>query len=438
MPGRWWTNGGAAAGDVPARDPDPGRVRILIITEFFDPEPTIKGLAFATALAARGHQVQVLTGFPNYPNGRLYSGYKLRPVQRERHGNVEVVRVPLFPSHDRSAARRVATYLSFAASASLIGPLVTTRPDVVYVYHPPATVALAAMARTALRRVPFVIDIQDLWPDTLRATGMVNSRAVLKVVDMWCRRVYASAARVVVLSPGFRDALVSRGVPANKIDVIYNWATEDADAHTDAVSPRESAGFFDVVFAGTMGLAQALDVVLDAARIVAESDPGIRFVLIGGGVDKPRLERRAEAMQLENVRFLPPRPMQQMRSVLQSADALLIHLKDDPLFRITIPSKTQAYLQAGRPILIGARGDARDLVERAQAGIGFEPESPGALAEAVLALARQSPAARGEMGNRGRRYYESHLSVARGVDAFVCVFEKARDPAARRSRGGIL
>src|SRR5687767_11715349 len=196
-------------------------MRLLLITEFFDPEPTIKGLAFAQGLAERGHEVQVLTGFPNYPIGRLYDGYRIRPLQRERHGSVEVLRVPLFPSHDRSSIRRMATYASFAATASVIGALVTVRPDVVYVYHPPPTVALAAMTQSWFRRVPFVVDIQDLWPDTLRATGMVNSPALLRLVDWWCRRCYSAATRLAVLSPGFREALIARGVPATKIDVIY-------------------------------------------------------------------------------------------------------------------------------------------------------------------------------------------------------------------------
>jgi colanic acid biosynthesis glycosyl transferase WcaI len=387
-------------------------MRILIVTEFFDPEPTIKGLSFAQALADRGHDVQVLTGFPSYPLGRLYDGYTQRLVARERHGSVEVVRVPLFASHDRSAIRRIATYCSFALSAATIGLFETKRPDVIYAYHPPITVGLAAMVHSVLRAVPLVYDVQDLWPDTLRATGMVGSGTVLGIVGAVCNMVYAAATRIAVLSPGFRTQLVERGVAPEKIDVIYNWATED-DAAAGAGLPPSDA--FTVLFAGTMGLAQGLDVVLAAAQKLTKNDPRIRFVFMGGGADKGRLAQRANDLGLRNVEFLPPRPISEMTPVLRSADALLIHLRDDPLFRITIPSKTQAYLAAGRPILIGALGDARDLVEQAQAGIAFAPDDGDALADAVRTLAGAAPTQRAAMGERGRAFYERHLSRARGI-----------------------
>lgn len=407
-------------------------MRILIITEFFDPEPTIKGLAFAQALADRGHSVQVLTGFPNYPLGTIYAGYRVRLWQRERHGAVEVVRVPLYPSHDRHPLRRAATYASFALTASIIGPFVTVRPDVLYVYHPPATIGLAAIVHSRFRRVPFVLDIQDIWPDTLRASGMIRNRFLLKVVAWWCRRMYAAASRVVVLSPGFRQLLVERGVTPDKIDVIYNWASEDDPVQGsngfEALALREG---FIVLFAGTMGLAQGLDVVLDAAKLLLSREPTVRFVFIGGGVDNLRLRRRAAELNLDNVEFHDARPMNSMGPILQAAAALLIHLTDDPLFRVTIPSKTQAYLAAGRPILVGVEGDARDLVERAGAGIGFLPGDCRALASAVMALVRMAPADRHAMGERARSFYWSNLAKGRGVEAFELSFIAASSSPSR-------
>jgi glycosyltransferase involved in cell wall biosynthesis len=219
-------------------------MRILLITQFFQPEPQIKGLPFARELQRRGHDVEVLTGFPNYPGGRLYPGYRVRALQREVMDGVPVARVPLYPSHDLSRLGRVANYASFALSSALLGAALTRRPDVAYVYHPPATMGLAALAQRALRGVPVVYDVQDLWPDTLRATGMVSGSAVLGAVGAWCRLVYRAAARVVVLSPGFRERLVARGVPADKIDVIYNWADESAvgaPAGRDPALARSSA-----------------------------------------------------------------------------------------------------------------------------------------------------------------------------------------------------
>jgi glycosyltransferase involved in cell wall biosynthesis len=197
-------------------------MRILMLTQWFDPEPTFKGLTFAKALRERGHEVEILTGFPNYPGGKVYPGYRIRPFQREVMEGIPVIRVPLYPSHDNSAIRRVANYATFALSAAAIGTAAVKPADVMYVYHPPATVAFPAMLIGSIRRIPFVYDIQDLWPDTLGATGMVNNKSLLKMVGRWCRWTYRAAARIVVLSPGFKELLVARGVPREKIEVIYN------------------------------------------------------------------------------------------------------------------------------------------------------------------------------------------------------------------------
>jgi glycosyltransferase involved in cell wall biosynthesis len=407
-------------------------MRILLITQFFQPEPQIKGLPFARELQRRGHDVEVLTGFPNYPGGRLYPGYRVRALQREVMDGVPVARVPLYPSHDLSRVGRVANYASFALSSALLGSAITRRPDVAYVYHPPATMGLAALAQRALRGVPVVYDVQDLWPDTLRATGMVSGSAVLGAVGAWCRLVYRAAARVVVLSPGFRERLVARGVPAEKIDVIYNWADESAlgpAVERDPVLAAELGldGAFTVLFAGQMGLAQQLGTVLEAAALLRERAPQVRFALIGGGVAREALEREAAERGLTNVRFLAPRPMHAMPPVLALADALLVHLRDDPLFHVTIPSKTQAYLAAGRPVLMGVRGDAQRLVEEAGAGLAFAPGDPAALADAVVALAAWPPAAREAMGAAGRAFYDARLSLRAGVDAFERSFVRAVD-----------
>ena len=402
-------------------------MRILLITQWFDPEPTFKGLLFAQELRRQGHDVEVLTGFPNYPGGKVYPGYRIQPYQREVIDGIPVLRVPLYPSHDQSGVKRALNYLSFAAAAS-IGTLFTRRPDVVYIYHPPATVSLPALVLDALRDVPFVYDIQDLWPDTLAATGMMQSAAVLGGVDRWMTRVYRKAAHVVVLSDGFRQRLVQRGVPQEKVTVIPNWTDESQITLPETTPERAQelglADRFNVVFAGTMGKAQALTTVVEAAELLQGTQPDAQFVMIGGGVEVESLKSAAADRALRNVVFLPRRPPAEIGEILGLADALLVHLKDDPLFEITIPSKTQAYMMVGKPILMGVRGDAARMVEAAGAGLTFEPEQPAALADAVTAMMRLSPEGRTEMGEAGRRYYAEHLSVAQGVRAFVQVFEQ--------------
>lgn len=397
-------------------------MRVLLLTQWFDPEPTFKGLLFARELMRRGHEVEVLTGFPNYPGGKLYPGYRIRPWRRETVDGIRVTRVALYPSHDRSPWRRVLNYVSFALSASVFGPLLARRPDVVYAYQPPATVALPALVMRSRWGCPLVYDIQDLWPDTVRASGMLSGRRMLGLLGRWCDFAYRRMDRIVVLSPGFQTALRDRGVDAQKVRVIYNWCDEQRMAGSDAdpglARELAFAGRFNIVFAGTMGLAQKLETVLEAARLCRERCPAARFVFVGGGVEKTRLAELSRRMQLDNVAFLERQPVEWIGRILALADVLLVHLKDDPLFRITIPSKVQAYMAAGKPILMAVRGDAAELVERAGAGLCCEPEDPAALADAVARMCGMPPAQLAAVGAAGKSFYDRELSLRAGVDRF--------------------
>lgn len=400
-------------------------MRVLLLTQLFQPEQFAKGLPFARELVRRGHQVQVLTGFPHYPGGKIYDGYRVRAWQRESIEGIPVTRVPVYPSHDRSAINRIMTYASFMISAAILGPALTRPADVVYVYHPPITVGLAAVAFKRLWRTPFVIDIQDLWPDTLEATGMMSSPGMLDSVSRICRIVYRNAARIIVLSQGFARALADRGVPLERITVIHNWSLEGdlrRQVELDLAARLGMDQRFNVVFAGTFGLAQHLDTVLDAARLLQDSFPRIQFVLIGTGLEEARLRRRAETERIANVRFLGWRPATEVGQAMAISDALLVHLKDDPLFAITIPSKTQAYLAIGRPIIMAVRGDAAQMVSEAGAGLNVEPEDPSGLADAVVALYRMPHWKRLAMGRNGRAYYDTRLALPVGVDKFERIF----------------
>lgn len=405
-------------------------MRILMITQWFDPEPTFKGLLFAKALQSRGHEVTVVTGFPNYPEGRIYPGYRLKWRHREIVDGVDVIRVPLYPSHDRSSVRRAANYLTFALSAS-IACMSVKRPDVAYVYHPPATVALPAALLQTLRGVPFVLDVQDLWPDTLAATGMISNDRVLTIVGRLMDRVYQRAAHISVLSVGFRQRLIDRGVVASKVTVVPNWADEEQLTSSLASIPADEGqvmtGRFNVLFAGTIGQAQALDTVLDAAAIMQTDSPHVQFVLVAGGTDVERLQNDSRQRGLANVVFLPRRPYSEIGALLHRADALLVHLKDDPLFAITIPSKTQAYLLMGRPILMGVRGDAAALIKEANAGISFTPQNSQALADAITTVAMMTPDQRLQLGREGHNYYMRELALAVGAGRLASLLERAAD-----------
>src|SRR3989338_1974591 len=403
-------------------------MRILLLTQWFQPEPTFKGLPFAQELAARGHDVGVLTGVPNSPGGEVYPGYRIRPWVREQIDRVSILRVALYPSHDKSGFRRALNYVSFAISAAAIGTALIRRPDVVYVYHPPATIGFAATVIGFFRKVPFVYDIQDLWPDTVALSGMMSSPASVALLDKWCKFVYRCARHIVVLSPVFKQQLVRRGVPPDKIDVIYNWCDETTIQPTTADPELASrlglSDGFNVMFAGTMGTVQALDAVLEAAALCRQTLPNVQFVFVGGGVDRNRLEKKAADLELTNVRFLPRQPMSAMGAVLGLADVLLVHLKNHPVFSIMIPSKTQAYMASGKPVLMAVRGDAAQLVIQSGGGLVCEPENPKSIAETVARFAVMSPEQRRSMGEAGKKYYDEQLCMKAGVTKFEALFAR--------------
>ena len=400
-------------------------MRILILTQWFDPEPAIKGLSFAKRLHKRGFDVEVVTGFPNYPGGKLYPGYKIRLIKREIVDGVQITRLPLYPSHSQSALGRIVNYVSFSASALLYGVLMAKRADVIYAYHPPLTVGITAALIRLFRRVPVVYDIQDIWPDSLRATGMVTNYRVLDIVSSICKIVYRSVDHIVVLSPGFKQLLFERGVPERKIDVIYNWCDEESITNPIGVAPNDfnRSEKFSIVFAGNMGKAQALHAVLDAAEIVQKKASDISFVFIGGGVETENLKGLASVKRLRNVCFLQSIPMNEIGAVLRKADALMVHLKKDPLFTITIPSKTQAYMALGKPLLMAGQGDAANLVKMAECGVTAQPEEPESIADAALKLYSLSISDRNAMAERGKKYYESHLSLRVGIERFASIFK---------------
>lgn len=387
-------------------------MRILYITQWFDPEPAFKGLDFAKALAAAGHDVEVATGFPNYPGGTLYPGFSLRPYRRDDMDGISVHRLFLYPSHDRSSLGRALNYLSFFLSVLAFGLLRGRRYDAVYVYHPPITPGLAAALFTRIWRRRLVIEIQDLWPDSVGASGMANQR-VIALLGRLCRFVYRAADIVVPQSDGMRRRLIERGVPEAKLNRIYNWATYEPGP---AEAPDMFADHINIVYGGNLGQAQALDRLVDAFDIARRDTPALRLHLFGDGIERDRLARRAAERADGGLHLHPPVSRDRMDRIFDAADILAVHLKDDPLYQITIPSKTQHYLACGKPIIAGLSGEAADILRRSGAAIVCAPGDVAAMAEGLRTLADMSPEERRSMGQRARVYYEDHFSMGRAVE----------------------
>jgi glycosyltransferase involved in cell wall biosynthesis len=257
---------------------------------------------------------------------------------------------------------------------------------------------------------------------------MFNNRIGLRIIEKWCDFIYKQAQRIVVISPGFRKALLDRGVPDDKIKIIYNWCPDENQIkpqnRDEALSGKLGlSNHFNVVFAGVIGKAQALDAVLDAAHLIAKELPVIQFVFVGDGPDGVRLRERAIKERLSNILFLPWCPIPEVARILAIADLALVHLKDEPLFEITIPGRTQAYMSAGKPILMGVKGDAAEIVRKAGAGIVCLPENPKSIADSIATLFKMPRIQLDAMGTNGREFYEKQLSLRKAVDEFENIFK---------------
>lgn len=409
-------------------------MRIVILTQYFLPEPIDRTRLLANALAQKGHTVTVITGFPNYPGGKVYPGYQIRWRQWEEKAGMRILRVPLYPDHSQSRIRRIANYASFAVAASILGSALCGPADVMWVYHPPLTVGVPAWWISLLRRVPFVYEIQDLWPETLAATGMMPSPRVAMLMNRLAQFVYKRASAITVVAPGFKRNLITKGVPADKIHIIPNWADEEIYRPV----PRDQtladeyglAGHFNIVFGGNIGTAQALDTVLDTAENLKETC--VQFVIIGDGIELPRLKRKAEEYGIKNVLFVGRQPPERMPHFFAWADALLIHLKKDPLFEITIPSKTTAYLACGRPIICAIPGDATQVIQFAGAGVTCPSEDNRALVRAIREMVAMPVEQREAMGQCGRDAFLAHYSrsvlITRYLNLFAQIVDRKTHP----------
>lgn len=397
-------------------------MRVIFLTITFYPEPNaIHGLPLAKELAARGFDIKVLTAFPQYPQGRIYPGYRLRPWQWETVEGISILRVPIYPSHDTSAIRRILTYMSFAICAATIGVTLIGSADLVYLYDPPPTNGLASLMLKLFRGTPIVHDIADMWPETVIESGMVRGGDRVKkiassLIGAWCRFLYRQADVVTVLSPGFKRLLVERGVPEGKVKVVYNWADE-ATFHPLEPDPAlaKELGFegrFNIVYAGNLGVFQGLETVIKAAALV-KHHPQIQIVIVGIGPVEAELKRLAAELQVDNVLFVGRRQYEEMPKINSLADVLLVHLRDHAFLRATIPGKTQVSLASGRPVLMGVRGDAADVVRESGGGLICEPENPEDMARCMIELFLMPRESLDEMGKRGRSYYVNNLSLER-------------------------
>lgn len=404
-------------------------MRVLILSQYYKPEPIYKAAEFAVALQALGHEVWVVTGLPNYPSGKLSPGYRLGLVQRELLDGVRVVRTFEFPYHGKSVVGRVLNYASVMLSTP-VGSFFVPRCDVAYVWHPPLSIGVSAWMIRLLRGVPFVYDVQDIWPESALASGLLRKGLLVSGLAALEKFVYRRARRLLVLTEDGRQNLISKGVPPSRVTVMPQWVDDDLFARasgSDRDAVRRTLGWdghFVVLFAGNLGIVQGLETVLEAARHLT-ARPAVRIALMGDGSDRTRLISLAATMDPGGiVQFIDHQPVERMPDYMAAADVLLVHLKESRLCKFVIPSKTFAYLAAGKPILMAVGGAAAELIEKANAGITVPPEAPGQLATAIRSLQAMSPERLAAYGISGRDFLLEHQAMAKVIPKYVEVLEE--------------
>lgn len=387
-------------------------MKLLVVTQYFWPE-NFRVNDLVEELVRRGHEVTVLTGLPNYPGGRIFPGYGITGPYREEHGGARVVRVPLIARGNGGNVRLVLNYVSFAAAASLLGPLRLGRNfDVIFVHEPsPITVGLPAIVMKQLTGARIVFWVLDLWPESVAATGAVRSPRALGWIAKLVRFIYRRCDRILVASRGFAPKVLAVDGGDAKIYYLPNWAESlYGPRPRSEPAPAPLPDGFRVMFAGNVGTAQDFPAILDAAERL-KAVPRVQWIILGEGrmLDWVRSEVARRGLGATVHLFGQHSPLS-MPAFFAHADAMLVSLSDDPVFALTVPAKVQAYLACGRPILAMLDGEGARVVQEARAGIACPPGDSAALAQAVLELAGMSGAAREQLGANALAYSRAEFN----------------------------
>lgn len=403
-------------------------MRILILSQYCSPEPDSKKVPFAKKLKELGHEVEILTGFPNYPTGNIFEGYRNKWFMREKIDNVDIIRVPLYADHSNSKLKRIWNYLSFALSALFFGVFMVRKPDVIYVFHAPATIAIPAIFFKFIFRSKILYDINDYWPDSLSASGMLNNKRLIKIVHKYCRITYRFFDHINVVTQGYKLKLIEDGVKPQKISVIYNWPHPYGSEFSKTFETHKH--IFEsgttITYAGNIGKAQQLIVLLESFKSVLSKNnelfSNVKLIFIGSGVEKEDLKNFANQNDLNNVYFIDKVPLNELGNFLEATSYHFIHLKKSPLFEITIPSKLYSCLMTSKPIICGVSGETNQIINGSGAGFTFESGNAKELESILIKAHSTADSEKLRMGEAGKRYFEAIFSFESGTEKFNKIF----------------
>lgn len=404
-------------------------MKVTFSSQWFPPEKGTMVTQIARAIAAGGHDLQVLTGFPNYPEGVLFDGYPLRPYRRDEWEGHPVHRAPLYPSHGASGLGRIANYVSWAAGATLTAQAKVPRSDAWVVYSSPVTAGLPPLLSPRHRRSPVLTIVQDLWPESVTESGMLpgplSRGPAPAAAGRVCDAIYRHSSLIGVISPGMRGRLTERGVPDDRIVDLPNWISDDhlLPDHKASAEARGALGLpegFTFLYAGNLGRLQNLPPLIRAFK----ERPDANLVLLGAGIEAEPLEQLARSIGAANVHFHPPVPFESVGTYIAASDAAVVSLQDSPLMRVTMPSKVQASLAAGRPVLMHAAGDAAAIIQETGAGAVATPGDLSGTLEAIDRLVRASREELAAIGHAARATYLERYSPSAGVQRLNAALDR--------------
>jgi colanic acid biosynthesis glycosyl transferase WcaI len=412
-------------------------MKILYVSQYFPPEmgaPAARAVELSRHWVAAGHEVTVLTGFPNHPTGVVPPEYhdKFRSlVAHEQTDGIHVVRTWLLPFPNRKAYERMLNYSSFCASAAATG-LFLSRPDVVIATSPQLLVGLSGWWLARWKRAPFVFEVRDLWPESLAAVGMGGENSLLhRALARIAGFLYRHSDRIVVVTPAFEDYLFERWrVPREKISVIENGVETDLfspqpftrEANTALKRELNAEGKFVVSYIGTMGMAHGLETIIAAASQLRDVNPDIVFLMLGEGAEKEHIVALARQRGLNNLRFVDQKAHEKIPAYICASDVCLVLLKKTDVFKTVIPTKMLEFMSCARPVILGVDGQARAILEEARAGLVIEPENPDALVNAIRWMAANREMAC-KLGENGREHIVRKFSRGQTAEKYIRVLK---------------
>lgn len=390
-------------------------MKILFLTQYCPPEvgaPQNRIFEFAKQLKSFGHEVTILTAMPNYPRGEVFEEYRGKKFVREELDGINIVRTRIYATKEKTFAKRLCNYLSFTFSSVFQGEKHIDKQDVIITESPPLFLGWSGYVLSKLKGAKFIFNVSDLWPESAIKLDMLHNKLFIKL-SVWLEEFcYRKAAAVTGQTQGIVDNIVGRGFSKDKVHLITNGVNTEfykkenySEEFRNSIEAKDK---FVLCYAGIHGLAQGLEVIIEAMDILREYDK-IKFVFIGDGPEKQKLIKMKEDKKLENITFLPLQPKSNMPKIIASMDATIIPLKKLELFKGALPSKMFEALSAQIPIILSAEGEAERLINSAQAGITVEPENPNKIAEAILKLYNDVEY-RNKLGENGRKYVKENYS----------------------------